>query len=174
MRHGLSFFNAVFTIAVVALILVWGVTGLTNSDPLWFSSSFNAQAEAMVIYWDGTVVTLNANDPGYAEIMRAFSAAISKPAAFEWEVGLSEESIKHYREGYKLLEVHFAQPVQVHTRYPYNKAKTYLVPLDKTHALSHRIFSFPGYMPYTSGPINANQTAFDGLYAAVESVVVKN
>ncbi|TFG71757.1 MAG: hypothetical protein E4H27_03930 [Anaerolineales bacterium] len=174
MRHGLGFFNAVFTMAIVTIILVWGVTSLTNSDPLWFLSSFDAQAETIVIYWDGTAITLGANDPGYADIMRAFSGAISKPVAFEWEVGLSEDSIHQYKQGNKLLEVQFSQPVQVHTRYPFNEAKTYLVPLDKSHALSHRIYAFTGIMPYTSGPVNASQNTFDALYTAVESAIAKN
>jgi len=173
MSHGLSFFNAIFTMAVVAILLVWGVTALTNGDPLWFLSSFNAQAEELIIYWDGNLITLNAQDQGYEAIMRAFAEAIARPAAFEGKVGFSEESINHYKEGFKLLEVQFQQPVQVHTRYPYLRAKTYFVPLDKTHALFRRVFSFPGYMPYTSGPINLNETAFNGLYTAVENVVVR-
>ncbi len=174
MQHGLSFFNAIFTMAVIAILLVWGVTSLTNGDALWFISNFDAQAETLVIYWDGTAITLTADDPGYGDIMRTFSAAISKPVAFEWEVGLSEESITQYKQGYKLLEVQFSQPVQVHTRYPFIAAKTYLVPLDKIHALSHRIYAFTGIMPYTSGPVNASQTAFDALYKAVESAVAGN
>ena len=137
---------------------------------MWFLSNFNAQAEEMTIYWEGQTITLKTDDPGYADIMHAFAVAIAKPAAFEGKVGFSEESIKQYKENYKMLAVHFQQPVQVHTRYPFIKAKTYLVPLDKTHAVTRRIFPFPGYLPYTSGPINAKETAFSSLYAAVESV----
>ena len=173
MSHGLSFFNAIFTIAVVALILVWGVTALTNDDALWFLASFNERADTMVIYWEGNRITLTASDSGYDDIMHVFAQAIAKPQAFEWEIGFSEENIKQYREQFKLLEVEFPHAVQVHTRYPYNKAKTYLIPLDKTHAQSRRVFSFPGFTPYTSGPINIKDTAFDDLYTAVESVVAR-
>ena len=117
MNHGLSFFNGLFTMAIVALILVWGVTSLTNDDPLWFLSSFDAQAEEITVYWEGKTMTVKATDPGYADIMQTFAEAISKPVAYEERVGFSEESINLYKENYKLLEVKFQQPVQVHTRY---------------------------------------------------------
>jgi hypothetical protein len=68
------------------------------------------------------------------------------------------------------LEVQFEQPVQVHTRYPITKAMTYFIPLDKTHAITRRVFAFPGLMPYTNGPINIKVQAFDDLYTATEQV----
>jgi hypothetical protein len=102
--------------------------------------------------------------------MSAFAESIAKPVGFEGNVGFSAENIKLYKENYKLLEVSFRQPVQVHTRYPLIKAKTYLVPLDKTHAIAHRIFPFTGHVPYTSGPVNTNETTFENLYLSVQKV----
>jgi hypothetical protein len=154
------------------LILIWGVIALTNGDPIWFLSSFPTQAEELIIYWDGTVTTLKMDDPGFTEISRAFADAISKPVAFEGTVGFSEENIKNYKDQYKLLEISYPQPIQVHTRYPFTKSSTYLVPLDKTHAMTRRIFPFPGYLPYTSGPINAAEAAFNNLYKAVEQAAI--
>lgn len=167
-----GFFNGLFTIAVVTIIIIWGVTSLTNGDPLWFLSSFTEPAEAFTIYWDGQTYIISTEDTGYNEIMRTFADAIRKPIAYEGKVVFSQENIDNYKENHKMLEVHFRTPVQVHTRYPYTKAKTYLVPLDKTHAYTRRIFSFPGYQPFSSGPINARETHFDNLYKAVEDAVM--
>jgi hypothetical protein len=171
MKHGSGLLNAVFTMGVVATLMVWGVTSLTNGDPFWFLPSFNARAETLTVYWDGTTHTLQSGDPGYEDIMTAFAEAVTKPAGYEGKVAFSEENINQYKERNKLLAVQFAAPVQVHTRYPYNEAKTYLIPLDRSHAEYRRIFSFPGYLPYTSGPINAKPAVFDQLYAAVEKAV---
>ncbi|MDF1514281.1 MAG: hypothetical protein P1S60_10780 [Anaerolineae bacterium] len=171
MQHRLTYFKGFLTILSVVLMIVWIVTAMTNSDPLWFIPRFTAQAKNMTIYWDGITTTISENDPGYDAIMQAFAQAMAKPVAFEWEVGFSEENISLYKTSYKMLEVVFDEPVQVHTRYPYNKAKTYLVPLDKTHADYRRIFSYTGYVPYSSGPVNIHKTAFVDLYSAVEQAV---
>jgi hypothetical protein len=157
--------------ALVTLLLVWGVTSLTNEDPLWFLNRFDAQAEALVIYWDGEVTTLEPGDGAYAPVMAAFATAMAKPAGYEGSVAFSEANITHYREGSRLLEVQFAEPLQVHTRHPYATAATYLVPLDGTHAYTRRVFSFPGFVPYTSGPLNVEPSSFEMLLQAVEGAV---
>jgi hypothetical protein len=167
-----GFFNGLFTIAVVTIIIIWGVTSLTNNDPLWFLSSFTEPAEEFTIYWEGKTISITADDPGYNDIMRTFADAIRKPIAYEGKVVFSQTNINNYKEKHKMLEVHFRAPVQVHTRYPYTKARTFLVPLDKTHAYTRRIFSFPGYQPFSLGPINARETNFENLYKAVENATM--
>ena len=163
--------NGLVTMGLITIIIVWGVTSLTNEDPLWFLHSFNAQAEEMTLYWDGESYTVTPQDPGYDALMEAFADAVSSPAGFEWEVAFSEAGIAQYRERFRLLEVRFAEPIQVHTRHPFLPADTYLIPLNETHARWRRVFSFPGRLPYTSGPISMSPTAFDALVEAAESVV---
>lgn len=172
MRSILSVVNALATTAVVTIILVIGVTALTNGDLLWFLHSFDAQAEMLTIHWEGNVYQLYPGDPGYDEVMQAFATGIEKPSGFEWEVGFSEENIARYREEYKLLEVTFSEPIQVHTKHPFPQAKTYLIPLDKTHAKWRRVFAFPGLLPYTSGPLDMRPENFETLVSAVEKAVV--
>lgn len=171
MRNGPGFFNGLITIAIVTVILVWMVTTFTNGDALWFLHLLTAEAETVVIYWDGESYTLYPGDPGFNEIMATFTDGISHPAGFEWGVAFSEQSISRYHEEWKLLEVNFAQPVQVHTRHPFAKAKTYLVPLEKTHSYWRRAFSYPGLLPYTSGPLDLEEERFNRLYEAVERAV---
>lgn len=168
MRNGLGFFNAVLTIAVITLTLVWMVTAMTNDDLLWFLPTFAKRAETLTIYWDGTTYILRPNDPGYDEVMDAFAKSIARPAGFEWKVAFSEKNIQRYREEFRMLEVTFAHAVQVHTRHPFSKARTYLIPLDKTHSYWHRVFAFPGRMPYAQGPLNLRPEGFNAIYEAVE------
>ncbi len=157
--------------AVIVVVLVFGVTALTNNDLLWFWKTFNAQAEALTVYWEGETYVFRPGDPGYQEIMTAFAEGIAKPVGFEWEVALSEASIDRYHTEAKMLEVSFAEPVQVHTRHPFPKAKTYLVPLDETHADWRRVFAFTGVVPRTSGPLDMHAENFEALFQAVEKAI---
>lgn len=171
MRSLLNIMNALITTVVVAALVVIAVTALTNGDFLWFVPSFAARAEALTIYWDGSRYELHPDDQGFEAVMAAFAQGIEKPAGFEWNVGFSEENITRYREDFRLLEVTFSEPVQVHTRHPYPEAKSYLIPLSKTHANWRRVFAFPGLKPYTSGPLNMASTNFELLVSAVEKAV---
>ncbi len=171
MRQGTGAVTGVLVTVAITVGLVWLITSMTNEDPLWFVRSFDAKAETMTIYWDGESYVVPAGAPGYDAVMAAFADGITHPSGFEWEIAFSEESINRYRADFRLLEVRFARPVQVHTRHPFPKAKTYLIPLNSTHANSRRLFAFPGIMPYTSGPLNLDEARFTQLYEAVESVV---
>jgi hypothetical protein len=163
-----SIMNGVLTMVVVVTLLIFGVTALTNNDPLWFWKVFDTQAKALTVYWEGKTYVFYPGDPDYQEIMAAFAKGIARPAGFEWEVALSETSINHYHEEAKILEVSFAKPVQVHTRHPFPKAKTYLVPLDETHADWRRVFAFTGVVPRASGPLDMRTEDFEVLFNAVE------
>lgn len=171
MQRGVGLLNGLVTMGVIVMALVWGVTSLTNEDPLWFVHQFNARAQTIAIHWEGISYTLEPGDPNFDAVMEAFAEAIANPRGFEWEVGFSEENIASYRSDFKLLEMRFAEPVQVHTRHPYPEASTYLVPLDKTHAYWQRVFAFTGKVDYSSGPLNMEEDNFAALYAAVEDAV---
>jgi len=170
MRGG-GVFNALITTIVVIAVLVWMVTSLTNGDPLWFVKSFEDQATAFIVYWDGETYTVTPQDAAYANLMALYAKSIAQTVAFEWKVGFSEENIARYKDDFRMLEVQFAQPVQVHTRHPFNEAKTHLIPLNHTHSKWQRVFSFTGIMPYSSGPLNISPENFQALLTAVETVV---
>jgi hypothetical protein len=171
MRENPGFLNGIVTTGVIALMLVWAITGLTNGDALWFLRRFDARAEALVVYWESETYTLEPGDEHYEEIMDAFAQGVNHPSGFEWAVGLSSESIAQYREKFQLLEVHFSEPVQIHTRHPYPEASTFLVPLDKTHSHWRRVFPFTGRVDYSSGPLNMSESNFRALYQAIEIAV---
>ena len=163
--------TGLITSVVITLILVWGVIALTNEDALWFTHRFDARATSFTIYWDGDVYTVRQGDAAYEPIMAAFADGIAKPSGYEGSVALSEESIDIFQSKLRMLEVRFDEPVQVHTRHPYLAAATYLVPLSETHGRMRRAFSFPGYVPYTSGPLNIAPERHTVLAQAVESAV---
>ena len=157
--------------AIVTTLLLWGVTSVTNGDPLWFLHRFDARAETLVIYWDGNVTTLEPGDGAYETVMAAFATAMAQPAGFESGAVLTEDAIRAHREEDRMLEVHFAEPVQTHTRHPYAESATYLVPLSDRHTRLRRVYTFLGLVPYTSGPLNLEPSSFDALVRAVEGAV---
>jgi len=156
---------------VVTALLLWGAISVTNGDPWWFLHRFDARAEALVIYWDGDVTTLEPGDSAYETVMAAFAAAMAEPAGFESGAVLTEAAIRAHREEDRMLEVRFAEPVQTHTRHPYAKSATYLVPLTESHTRLRRVYTFLGLVPYTSGPLNLEPSSFDALVQAVEGAV---
>ncbi len=171
MQSQSGFLNGLVTMVLVTVVIVWGVTSMTNGDPLWFLHRFDAQAEVMTIYWDGESYAVTPKDPGYDALMEAFSRAIASPAGFEASVAFSEDGIARYQERYRLLEARFPEPVQVHTRHPFLEADTYLIPLSESHARLGRIFAYPGRLPHTVGPLNMSEANFEALYRAAEAAV---
>ncbi|MBN2007678.1 MAG: hypothetical protein JXA21_30320 [Anaerolineae bacterium] len=167
----LSALGGVLIMALVTAALVWGTIFLTNGDPLWFSRSFTAQADRIVIYWDGETTTLFPGDPDYEAIMSAFADMVAHWAGYEGQVGLSEVSLAKYRNELRLLEMHYENPVQAHTRNLYSKASTFYVPLSGTHANWRRIFAGMKENTPGVGVLNANEECFNRLLTAVEQIV---
>lgn len=169
-NHKPSLWNALAILVVGTVLVVWIVSSLTNEDLLWFVRAFNAQADWITVYWDGQQYLLVPGDPGYAEIMAAFSDGVAHWSGYEGSVGLSDESLERFRNEWRLLELHYNQPVQIHTRHPYSEARNYLVPLSGSHATMHRVFAGLNETPRI-GVLNMSEARFNALRTAVESAV---
>ncbi len=170
MKKNPSCWTLIIVVAVVIAGIVWWITSLGNQDSLWFVRSFNAQADWITIYWDGETIMLFPGDPGYDEVMAAFARAAGKWSGYEGGVGLSEENLTRYREEWRLLELHYNDPVQVHTRHLYPRARNFFVPLSSTHSRWRRIFAGLTDLPRI-GVLNASEENFARLVEAVEEVV---
>ncbi len=171
MREWSNFLTGTIVIVAVTLMTIWGVNTLAKEDVLWFVRSFDARAESIAIYWDGEIYTLTPGAPGYEEVMDAFAEGIANWSGYEGSVVFSEPNIERFRNEWRLLEVRFAEPVMVHTRHPVSEARTYLVPLSKTHAHWRRVFAFPGLVPWCAGPLNMDEEHFNTLVAAITAAV---
>jgi len=154
----------------VTLGLVWGITTMGNEDPLWFLQSFKAQADWIVIYWDGESTTLLPGDPGYDTVMAAFADMVEHWSGYESGVGLSDENLERFRNEWRMIEMHYNDPVVVHTRHPYSEARVFFVPLSGTHADYRRIFAGLQDTP-RGGVLNADEERFERLVTAVEQIV---
>ncbi len=162
--------SALLVLVVVVGALVWWVSSLANGDPWWFLRAFNAQADWIVIYWDGQTHMFFPGDSGYPTIMEAFSDGVAHWVGYEGGVGLSDENLDRYRNEWRMLELHYNQPVQVHTRHLYPKARNFFVPLSGTHAEWRRVFSGLTDRPRV-GVLNMSEGRFNALLEAVEQTV---
>lgn len=165
-----SFLSAFVVLVIVVGLLVWWVSSLANNDMLWFLRSFNAQADWIVVYWDGADYMLFPGDPGYDAVMDAFADAVAHWSGYEGGVGLSDESLALYRAGERLLELHYNEPVQIHTRNLYPRARNYFVPLSGTHADFRRVFAGLLDTP-RAGVLNITAARFEHLRTAVMQAI---
>ncbi len=164
-------FGAVGVILMLTLVggaLLWWTNSRTNEDPLWFLRSFNTDATWIVVYWEGDTHMFFPGDAGYDPIMEAFARGIGRWEQFESTVEFSTEDLDAYRDRGCLLELHYDESIQVHTRFRYPEAKTFFVPLIGDHAESCRIFAGPGDSP-RNGALTMDDARFDRLCQAIES-----
>lgn len=167
-----NFMVALGVLLAVALSLVWLIISLTNGDLLWFLPVFNTKADWLVVYWDEQTYMLFPGDAGYDEIMRSFSVAVADWGGYEGSVGLSDENLERYRNEWRLLELHYNTPVQVHTPHLYSKARNFFIPLSGTHAMWRRVFAGLTDKPRI-GVLNVNEAHFESLLEAVEQMVLE-
>jgi hypothetical protein len=151
---------------IVGGLVVWWVSALTNEDPLWFLRSFKPRADWITVYWEGKTQMFFPGDTGYEEIMDAFAGGIAHWSGYENSVGLSDESLRVYRTERHLLELHFEEPVRVHTRHLYPEARNFFVPLSGTHAEWRRVFAGLTDRPRI-GVLNMSEENFEALEQAV-------
>jgi hypothetical protein len=164
--------SALLILALVGGLVFWWVNALTNEDPFWFLRSFSARADWITVYWDGQMMMCFPGDAGYEAVMAAFADAIGHWSGYEGQVGMSDESLERYRAGERFLEVHYNQPVRVHTRHLFAPARTFFVPLSGTHAAWRRVFAGLQDTPRI-GVLNLSEARFTTLQQTVEQAVTR-
>lgn len=170
MRKQPSFLGAFVVLIVVAGLIIWWVSSLANNDPFWFLRVFNAKADWIVVYWDGETQMFFPGDPEYDAIMEAFADGVANWSGYEGGVGLSDENLERFRNEWRMLELHYNDPVHVHTRHLYSEARSFFVPLSGTHANWRRVFAGLTDKPRI-GVLNVSEARFNRLFEAVEQAV---
>ncbi len=160
-------------LALVAGLIYWWANAMTNEDPLWFLRSFKAQADWIIVYWDGDVAMCFPGDSEYAAVVETFADAIGHWSGYAGDADLPDEVLEGYRSQGRLLELHYNQPVRVHTRHLYPPASTFFVPLAGTHASRRAVFAGLTDTPRVGG-LMLSEARFEALHEAVEAVVQRH
>ncbi len=160
---------------IIALggITFWWVNSMPNEDPLWFVRSFKPEADWMVVYWEGESCMFFPGDSEYEWIMNAFANGVAHWSGYERGVDLSDESMEDLRERARLLELHYNEPVRVHTRHLFPEAHNFWVPLSGTHAERHRVFAGLTDEPRI-GVLNMSPERHSRLQDAVHQALVEH
>jgi hypothetical protein len=99
--------------------------------------------------------------------MEAFAGAVERWSGYEGEVGMSDETLETLRASGRLLELHYNDPVAVHTSHLFPKARVFFVPLSGTHPTYRRLFAGLADTPRI-GVLNLNESEFTALQDAVQ------
>jgi hypothetical protein len=166
-------FGALSILLVIVGLLYWWVNAIPNEDPLWFVRSFNKRAAWITVYWDGITHMFFPGDPEYEAIMESFADGVAYWSGYENGVGLSDESLERLRSQEHLLELHYNEPVRVHTRYLFPEARYFWVPLSGTHAAWRRVFSGLLDRPRV-GVLNISEERFAALESTVRAAAEQN
>jgi hypothetical protein len=127
--------------ACIALLMVWAGVAVGTDDALWFLPAFSADAAAFDLYWDGATARLEPGSEAYTLLNTALKQDLTSIRSYPGTVGLSDAMLDDVRGSGRLLEVHYAEPVRVHSRYNFGASTIYYIPLSGNHASSHRVFN---------------------------------
>lgn len=166
-----SLFNALLVTGLAIALFVWGAIFFVNEDPVWFLRSFNVPADELHIYWEGQEKVLYPGDPNYDAIMAAFGDSVGHWAGYDPKVVLSEATLAQLRSEWRLLEVRYNTPAQVHTSHRFAEAKFFFVPISGAHAQERRAFGTLTEIPKRSGALVLDEARYQRLVEAVTQAV---
>jgi len=164
-------FSGLLMTGLAVALFVWGSIFFVNEDPVWFLRSFKAPADEIRISWDGQEMVLHPGDPNYEAVMAAFGDGVGHWAGYDTEVVLSEETLAQLHTEWRLLEVRFNTPVQVHTSQRFAEAKFFFVPISGAHSQERRVFGSLTEVPKRSGALVLDAARYQCLVEAVERAV---
>jgi hypothetical protein len=132
---------AVVALVGVVLLIVWGGAAVAVEDAFWFLPVFSSDAARIELYWDGGHVRLLPGSAEYALLNEAVRADLPHVRAYPEKVGLSDGMLERLRVRGRLVEVHYAEPVRIHSRYRFGSSTVFYIPLSGPHAAQNRVFN---------------------------------
>lgn len=132
-------FPALMAILVVVLA-VWLFYTITSGNPLWFQSSPERVygPDRIVVHYYGMTTELQSGSEAFREVEAALNQSLSTFRG-RVPVGLSEETLRDYREKEYALEVFFSYDVGpvIGLAVPVNHL---LIPIDGRHSGNRYVF----------------------------------
>lgn len=154
---------ALLVLISIVLLIVWSWTAMTVEDALWFLPVFSADASYIDLYWDGEQVRLWPDSAGYVLLNEALHEDLPHVRSYPAGAGLSDAMLERLRTEERLAEVHYAEPVRVHSRYRFIPSQVFYIPLSGHHASYNRVFNAGRGVPLELQDIGA-------IVAAAEEV----
>jgi len=132
--------DALLVIGLFVLALVYLIITMSTNDPAWFLSSFKGEPTRIVIYHQGGRTEITPESADYAALNALLNQSLSRSGGYDEGLGLSPESLQDYRARETVVEVFYAQPVLIHSRFNFGRPDSLLIPLSGRHSEQHPVF----------------------------------
>ncbi|HBY97279.1 MAG TPA: hypothetical protein DEP84_25630 [Chloroflexi bacterium] len=126
--------------ALTMLVIWWAVFAMGNSDPLWFWPFFSERPTEIVVYHDGTEMTIRPGEPGYEAITAAVNAQIGRPRGYERDTGMSAGTEADARSKYVSVELRYGKPVVIHSNTGIGRPSRLFIPITGRHSEGNLVF----------------------------------
>jgi hypothetical protein len=128
-----SVLELLLIVAGIISVIFWIVGGFSNRDPLWFTTGFDERPSSIIIYHYGETREIFPSTPGYEDLVAALNASIPQHAGYVESLYPHDDSLDSYTLRGFALELKYASPVQVHTRYYFPKSVRLFVAIDGSY-----------------------------------------
>lgn len=128
-----SVLELILIVVAILGVIIWIVGGYSNQDPLWFTSGFDERPASIIIYHYGETREVFPSTPGYEDLVAALNASIPQHAGYVESLHPRGDSLDSYTVRGYALELRYAAPVVVHTRYYFPKAVRLFVAIDGSY-----------------------------------------
>lgn len=133
------FFPTLMAVLVI-LLTVWTFYSLSTGNPLWFQPvpERTYVPERIIVHYYGTTSSLDRSSEAFGEINMALNQSLSDFRG-RIPIGLSEETVRDFREKDFVLEVYFSNDIGsvIGLDQPLNQL---LIPIDGRHSNNRYLF----------------------------------
>lgn len=153
---------------VFVLIMWWLLNVFNTGNPLWFLPIQPTFTPSTIVIWqNGTAVTLHEGSEGFLELTDALNASFAdfkNSAAID--LGISDSTLKDYHEKDFVIEIYYAKPIRFNTAARMQGVTQLLIPINGRHAGSGYVFFGGNGIWFANAMVMSNdQPIMDALTA---------
>ena len=130
MRKSPKVLDMLIITALFIVAIIWFGGAFGNRDLLWFVQSFDAQPAAIRVYHYGSARDVLPGQARFDELVAAINAEVPKHAGYYENLAPTGSSLASYLDKGFALELLYAQPVLVHSRFFFPRASRLLIAID--------------------------------------------
>lgn len=129
-------FSLVLVTILCFIVIAYGVIAANAGNALWFLSNVEvSEPMRIVVSIDGEREAYGPGDQEYERLVPVISAAVTDISNNDLlPIGLSENTLEHYRNNGVVLEVHYPRPIKFNTIFRAGEPTHLLIPIDGRHA----------------------------------------
>jgi hypothetical protein len=99
--------------------LIYFLVSFHTQDPVWFWPIFDYQPSAIIVHCDGRTISLAADSPQFIPLTHLINQQISLERHLDGDMIGDMARQEFLREGYVSIELHYPQPVRIHSPHTY-------------------------------------------------------